>query len=506
MKLTFGSGTERQKVQWQQALNRLLSLPTSAIPLQVEVNFVDPAELITGHATDLALTTWTYDSPASQTKVRNDAPGYGSQRQTLEALAAKMGLEYNADLHFNETAVHELGHSLFAALPEKHRVKIAQLFGAKTDSLAELQPAGVAWENQIIEGIAETFKEAFLPRRFRVFPNRTNRTIPYDRFPEFRALWRAAVPETVVEEGEEVEHPPFSEAIEQGSGHGFKAGENAFVKELLKACGLGDALFGPEGTSESAFPLLQGRRYQAAEILKNWEEQKPYLNHLRKKGEKLNVFLWMHAFIGSSVGEALTELAYLQSGKKNISPIPIGTIVEKWFDFTVQVVWRDASGALLPGESLNFHYKQQEELVSYPEIEIRPPWGNWHDVGTVYTEFFYNDEASGNPAYSEHPELEFSVPAGAVAIAGFLVGVETYREVFLGEEGPPPFFEKDYVDVFRARSARPERLDFFLPGFKEGEPIFGEGEVIDVPQPILLGHGFARGAHPTKRPTAGFVH
>jgi len=210
MKLTFANGTSRQQTQWRQAIQHLLSLPMDSMPLSIEVSFVEPSE-VTGHGhTDLAATTWEYDSTSSTTKVRNDAPGYDGQRKTLEALAASMGLKYNADIHYNETAAHELGHSLFAALPQEARIAIAALFGAKSDDISELSPDSQPWEDRIIEGIAETFKEAFLPRRHRVFPNRTQKRIPYSAFPEFRRLFRAAIPEVEVSEelGEGEEEVP----------------------------------------------------------------------------------------------------------------------------------------------------------------------------------------------------------------------------------------------------------------------------------------------------------
>jgi hypothetical protein len=201
--LNFANGTTRQQTQWKQALNSLMNFPMQAVPLIIDVEFVDPADVTGKSHNDLAATTWTYDSPSSSTKVRNDAPGYGGQRKTLEALAASMGLPYNGDIHYNETAVHEFAHSLFADLPQEHRVQIAEMFGAKSDSLSELAPSGAAWEDRIIEGIAETFKEAFLPRRLRIFPNRTNRKISYSDFPRFRRLFREGI-EQSTGEGTEV--------------------------------------------------------------------------------------------------------------------------------------------------------------------------------------------------------------------------------------------------------------------------------------------------------------
>jgi hypothetical protein len=196
MILKFINGSHVQQNMWGEALHHLLHFPFEAINLTATIDFV--ASISGGH-TDLASTNWTYDSPISSTKVRKDAPSFSGLQSALVAEAAKWGLEFSAERFYMETAVHETAHALYAALPHARRVAIAQMFGAKSDSLSEIQP-NVAWQDRIIEGIAETFKEAFLPRRFRVFPNRTNKRISYSMFPEFRALWRAAAPEVGIEE------------------------------------------------------------------------------------------------------------------------------------------------------------------------------------------------------------------------------------------------------------------------------------------------------------------
>lgn len=189
MEYEFTNGSARQKAIWEEAVGHLLHLPSSAINLKVVVTF--QATIPGGH-TDLALTTWTYDSAEATTVVRSDALSFGSSQAVLEAEAASLGLPYSIEKFYLESSAHELGHALYASLPEANRIAIAQMFGATSDSIEELQPPGAHWQDRIMEGIAETFKEAFLPRAFRVFPNRTNRKIAYSVFPEFRRLWRVA--------------------------------------------------------------------------------------------------------------------------------------------------------------------------------------------------------------------------------------------------------------------------------------------------------------------------
>lgn len=208
MNYTFSSGTEEQQTLWERAVGLLLHLPEEGLPLDITVSFDDPSEIA---QTSFAETTWAYDSVDSTTKVRNDAPGFGNVDEALIAEAARLGLTYDAHQHFNETAVHELGHSAFAALPEASRLAIAALFGAESDDDAELSPPGSEWQDRIIEAIAETFKEAFLPARYRVFPNRTNIKLSYAHYAAFRRIFREGVPEMggTLEPGE-TEVPKYS--------------------------------------------------------------------------------------------------------------------------------------------------------------------------------------------------------------------------------------------------------------------------------------------------------
>jgi hypothetical protein len=189
----FLNGTTKQKDRWREGTAHLLNTPVDTIGLSITVEFVPPEEL--SAQTTLAETTWTYDSASATTKVRNDYPSFGGgdgKLESLEAEAHRMGLVYSAERHSLETPAHELGHAWFASLSESVRLKIVRMFGLDTDDPAVLAPPGTLWQNRVAEGIADTFKEAFLPARLRVFPNRTNRRISYSKFPEFRRLFRGA--------------------------------------------------------------------------------------------------------------------------------------------------------------------------------------------------------------------------------------------------------------------------------------------------------------------------
>lgn len=176
MELTFLNGTDLQKAACRTAARNLLNLPFDAIPLVVEVEFV--ADPLPSLHNEFAFTESTYDSIDSKIKIDNIAPNWSPPWSGVRFL--------------QETFAHELGHAYFAALPQTSRVAIAEMFGAESDDPGELKPPGSEWEDRIGEGIAETFKDAFLPERFRRYSNRTNKRISITRYPEFRALWREA--------------------------------------------------------------------------------------------------------------------------------------------------------------------------------------------------------------------------------------------------------------------------------------------------------------------------
>ncbi len=192
MDLVFTNGNDEQKALWRFGLHHLTNLPFDDIPLSETVTFKPPSDLKpeNGTSTYYAETFWDYDSGEGDVWVRNDAPGFGSSDASLIAEATSMGLHYSPQLHLHETAVHETGHAVFAAIPHKYRLAICKLFGANTDDPSVIYPTGEQWTKRIGEAIAETFKEAFLPERYRVFPARTDKKLGYAYFPTFRRLIR----------------------------------------------------------------------------------------------------------------------------------------------------------------------------------------------------------------------------------------------------------------------------------------------------------------------------
>lgn len=187
MQLDFVNGNAVQQAACRTVAHNLLNLPFDDIFLTHKIEFT--ADPLPSSDTEFAVTTWTYGDTEPFTKIASVAPAWPEPWRGVKFL--------------QEVYAHELGHGLFASLPEDQRIAIAAMFGASSDDIEELQPKGSAWQNRIMEGIAETFKDAFLPRRLRRYSNRTNKHIPIHKYPEFRELWRGGV-ERVGGEGTDV--------------------------------------------------------------------------------------------------------------------------------------------------------------------------------------------------------------------------------------------------------------------------------------------------------------
>lgn len=86
---------------------------------------------------------------------------------------------------FMEAFIHELGHVLFftsITLTDVEKAGVARLFTmkaatgevARTGVLEDWNPLDKPWEQRISEGVAEFFKDLYLPREKRVYDNRSD--------------------------------------------------------------------------------------------------------------------------------------------------------------------------------------------------------------------------------------------------------------------------------------------------------------------------------------------
>jgi hypothetical protein len=186
MDLIFTNGTSLQKLACRTALNSLINLPLDRIQFKLTVEFT-PDPLASSH-NEFAATTTLIGSGEALTKIASIAPNWPIPWDGIQFL--------------QETMAHEFGHALYGSLPEGRRLEIAMMFGASDTSPETLHPAGSAWENRIGEGIAETFKDAFLPPDLRRYFNRTHHKLPISDYPRFREIVRQGVAEMEAELGE----------------------------------------------------------------------------------------------------------------------------------------------------------------------------------------------------------------------------------------------------------------------------------------------------------------
>lgn len=173
MDINFLGGTQEQQNLYMAALGLLMHFPVDEIDISVDVDFVaDPSP---GLHNEFAYSGG--ESGTGYSNIKNDAPGFAS----LDPSGQRYGMPF-----FNEVVAHELAHIILGNLPLENQEAIAAMFGT---TVATWAPDG-AWEDRPLEGICETFKDAFLPNRFRTYFNRTNHKLPIADYPEFRSLWR----------------------------------------------------------------------------------------------------------------------------------------------------------------------------------------------------------------------------------------------------------------------------------------------------------------------------
>lgn len=173
MNVTFEGGTGRERGLVQYALDHLLNLSLANWNIDLTVTWVaDPSAA--GHD-DLAATI-TDGLGTATMQLRNDLDVFRGYPEAF----------------YVECVAHELGHLLTAHLSSAQKEQVAELFSTTVASIDDYtaESVGVAWEDRPFEGIAETFKDAFLRASDRMFTNRTNHRISISRYDDFRRIYR----------------------------------------------------------------------------------------------------------------------------------------------------------------------------------------------------------------------------------------------------------------------------------------------------------------------------
>lgn len=173
MNVTFINGSAYQQEVVLRALGSLLHLDLDRFTFDAEIEFVaNPDPNIHNEFA-------TTEGPPILIQLREDFPHFAPQ--------ALWG-----DIRFaNETVIHELGHALLRVLETSVLASILELFDATIEDYDSDDER--AWENRVREGIAETFKDAFLPNSLRLHANRTNVKLPITKYPDFRAIFRSGL-------------------------------------------------------------------------------------------------------------------------------------------------------------------------------------------------------------------------------------------------------------------------------------------------------------------------
>lgn len=180
MDIDFINGGTGEKNVTRQVIPKLLNLPPETMPLVTwEISFVEDPDEGRTHNEFAITTTPDIGAGFAETRIRKDAPDF-----------KRSGPDWSGINFYQETVAHELGHAMFWNLPENRRLAVCRMFGVNSDDPDVINNHDQLWEDRIGEGIAETFKDAFLPPQFRRYYNRTHHKIPIAKYPAFRSHFR----------------------------------------------------------------------------------------------------------------------------------------------------------------------------------------------------------------------------------------------------------------------------------------------------------------------------
>jgi hypothetical protein len=183
--ISFVNGTARQQDLFNRAM-AVSTFPWSRIESHVSVEWVDEVELNRDHHAFAAVEAREGLDACGRTdqcymQIRNDLddpfrPGNDGGWPKGH---------FRGDKFYMETVNHELGHVVQFKLNPSQRAKRCHAFGASTGQWDDVT---LPWEMLVQEADAETFKDVFLPRRWRKFDNRTTRRLRRERFEEWMSV------------------------------------------------------------------------------------------------------------------------------------------------------------------------------------------------------------------------------------------------------------------------------------------------------------------------------
>jgi hypothetical protein len=188
LELEFKSSvTSQQKAWWKEALSRMeFPKDFSTVETKATVATV-PDPPCPGHQDYMCTVLSFYVGETRPFEVE------WFIREGADDPTQHLGVADDIKSFFMESVVHEYGHYIvnsFMETDEADRANLGAMFKHKSDgrwgTAADWTgQADTEWEDQIKEACAETFKDIFLPKKYRYYDNRTNWWLDKGHFTEF---------------------------------------------------------------------------------------------------------------------------------------------------------------------------------------------------------------------------------------------------------------------------------------------------------------------------------
>lgn len=450
MDISFLNGTPEQQQPITSAVGRLMNLSLDDIEFVWEIEFVDDPSV--GLHNEFAYTD------GASSRFRNDAPSFQSP--------------YDGSPFYEETAIHELGHALLSMMASESLEAITALFGTTPFDWSP----DVAWEDKPLEGIVETFKDAFFPRRFRRYANRTNHHISISKYPEFRRLWR---------EGMSEETTTVHGALPQhwDNTHPSEWTQSPPDQDFLDTFGGVEGSYGADD-EDADF-------YYTASLPPDFpgvfdEVQAILLDHMRELGQDVEVTFTGNKLLGSSAyPSAISPPGQEQFWFETTSATcdlfaVIGSQRSYPIDAGVRMIWKREDGSL---------FATDEQSLDRTATYTHGGGGAW-DLDPIYV-----DE-----------DWTFPIPDDAKCIAGFVYRQHLNWELMESDRhyADSPFGCVEFVEYWFQRVDHYTDFEFFrvdvtLPGFE----VTVGGEVPPLPVPILAPGGVGQGRRPSRGRVVG---
>lgn len=405
------------------------------IDADLDVNFVeDPAPSLHN---EFAYTTGT------SIEIKRDAPGFDSIDPTEERFGPPF---------FNEVVAHEMAHAILSLFTGDTLDALAALFGTTTD---DWSPLDQPWEDRPLEGICETFKDAFLPRRYRKYANRTNHHISISKYPEFRRIWRDGVGEmtgSLVPAFEETWHDTFADSyfppIAEWNHDGF-----ACQPDKLALIGESDAGSNPS----PPFPATE-EYFRCVDIPEGDWFATIGIQHLRDIGDPLPARLYV--FYSATIG--------VVNADGTTAPNPRNATFTQHVNSGLRALWRMEDGS--------FEFSEEVPLPDVIAVaqsdDPAPPFEPTWDFTTL-----------PNPA-GYAIDAEWDVPDGAVQVVSFLLRTQLRIDSVPGGYGPWYNYPNPVDANFMGYDTNEWSFRVAIPGFAEAG-----GTPIELPVPLLTPGG-----------------